>query len=641
MWSQFNLKAIIQIATIILISTGSHAQSLYRPRNVKVAFENGTRSMNGNPGPHYWQNLSNYDISLTVAPPDRTIKGSEEITYFNESPDTLKTITFRLLKNFFMPEAIHFISMDSSVLTSGVHIDKFAINGVVSSWQAPSDHFTWQDVDLAHPLLPGDTIRFSIQWHFDISSVFNGPDRTKRSAVLRSGMADSTTWSVAYFYPRIAVYDDVTAWDKLEFTGAQEFYNDFNNYILKINAPANYIVWATGTLQNPDEVLQPHYAQLLKKSMTSDEVIHIATPDNLKRKNITTQTKTNTWIWKANDVTDVALFISDHYNWDATSVIVDKNTGRRSSVQAAYNDASPGFHQLATIGQNALSQLSQNLPGTPYPYPKMTVVEGFSGMEYPMMANVGLNIAEEKIASETNHEIAHTYFPFYMGIDESRYGFMDEGWATFFTEVMETRMPVMKRQLASWTKLWLGNLTQRSQLPVASIAIQPLEIPYLSNAYVKPALAYLALKELLGDQLFKKCLQGYIARWHGKHPIPWDFFNVFNNISGKNLNWFWNSWFFSHGYDDLGIEKVVKTPTGYSVTIKNVGGFDIPFDLKINYADGSKENIHKSPVVWKDNPEHILVNVKTNRKISSLTIDNGIWMDASEKDNVWRESNLK
>lgn len=616
------------------------AQTLYMPRNVKVAFEKGTRSMDGNPGAHYWQNQSNYDISLTVAPPDRTIKGREEITYFNSSPDTLKTITFRLLKNFFMPEAIHFIRMDSSVLTSGVHIDKFAINGVVRSWQAPSDHFTWQDVDLAHPLLPGDSIRFSIHWHYNISSVFDGTDRTKRSAVLRSGMVDSTTWSVAYFYPRIAVYDDVTAWDKLEFTGAQEFYNDFGNYTLKVRAPKNFIVWVTGTLQNPDEVLQPHYAQLLKKSMTSDEVIHIATPADLEQRNITRQNAINTWIWKANNVTDVALFISDHYNWDATSVIVDKNTGRRSSVQAAYNDASSGFHQVATIEQNTLSQLSENLPGVPYPYPKMTVVEGFSGMEYPMMANIGFGVANG-IANEVKHEIAHTYFPFYMGIDESRYGFMDEGWATFFTEVLETRKPLMKRQLASWTKLWLGDLTQRSQLPVASIAIQPLETPYLSNAYVKPALVYLALKELLGDQLFKKCLLGYMDRWNGKHPIPWDFFNSFNNISGKNLNWFWNSWFFSHGYDDLGIEKVVKTPTGYTVTIKNVGGFDIPFDLKTNYTDGSKENIHKSPEVWKNNPDHTLVNVKTNKKISSLTIDNDIWMDANEKDNVWSENNLK
>jgi aminopeptidase N len=148
--------------------------------------------------------------------------------------------------------------------------------------------------------------------------------------------------------------------------------------------------------------------------------------------------------------------------------------------------------------------------------------------------------------------------------------------------------------------------------------------------------AYLALKDLLGDQLFKKCLHGYMDRWHGKHPIPWDFFNAFNDISGKNLNWFWSSWFFSHGYDDLDVGSVIKNKEGYAVTVKNIGGFVIPFDMKINYSDGSKEDIHETPVVWQKDEKQFVVNIKTKKKISSLTIDNGIWMDANEKDNVWK-----
>lgn len=636
---------IANLLVILLFYQGLKAQSLYMPRNVKAAFEKGTRSMDGKPGPHYWQNHGKYNIELTVTPPNRIIKGSEQITYFNDSPDTLKTIVFNLFMNFHKPGAVHYFSMDTSVLTSGIHIDHFAINRKTSEWHDPNDHYTWQNVNLTAPLLPGDSIHFSIKWDYEIASVFNGANHQLRTAVLRTGVIDSTTYSIAYFYPRIAVYDDYNGWNRLEFTGAQEFYNDFNNYTLRVRVPANFIVWATGTLQNQDEVLQSHYAQLLKKSMTSDNVIHIVTSADLKQKNITVQNAFNTWIWKADDITDMALFVSNHDDWDAASVVVNKKTGRRASVQAAYNDTATLFQRAVAIGQKALSFLSQKLPGVPYPYRKMTEVLGYSGMEYPMMANDGFHDPYSKkglnaAINEENHEIAHTYFPFYMGTDESRYAFMDEGWATFFAFLIAQKMHRSDYLLRKVVRYWLEDHSQEEQQPIIAVNVRPLDLPYVSDAYTKPSLAYLALNDLLGDQLFKKCLQGYIARWQGKHPIPWDFFNAFNNISGKNLNWFWNSWFFSHGYDDLGVGKVIKTKDGYAVTVKNIGGIVIPFDIKINYSDESKGDIHETPIVWKKNEKQTTIAIKTKKKISSLTIDNGIWMDANEKDNVWRFNRL-
>lgn len=630
-------KSLVAIILFLFVSFISNAQSLYMPRNVKMAFEKGTRAMDGNPGVHYWQNHSNYDINLTVAPPDRTIKGSEEIIYFNESPDTLKTIVFRLTMNYHKPEAdrargLQFPpNVDLIQLTSGIHIDHFEVNGEAKSWPAPGDLLTWQNVPLSEPLLPGDSVHFLVRWHYDIAPAYVNNQRA-----LREGMVDSTTWCVAYFYPRVAVYDDYNGWDRLPFTDAQEFYNDFSNYMLKVNVPKNFIVWATGTLENPDDVLQPHYAQLFKKSLTSDRVIHIATPADLEQKNITQQNAINTWIWEATNVTDVALFISDHDNWDAASVAVDSSTGRRASMQAAYYDSSANFHQAVTLGRKALSWYSRNLPGISYPYPAMTVVEGFAAMEYPMMVNDGEHPAADWTGFQNvqNHEIAHSYFPFYMGTNESRYAFMDEGWAQTLSgwlDIAESGVAVENESLA---KIVIQDTSQEGQVPVIEVNLQT-DLPNLGHAYIKPLWAYLALKDLLGEPLFKKCLQEYMARWHGKHPIPWDFFNSFNNISGENLNWFWNSWFFSHGYDDLGVGKVENSNNGYAITIKNVGGFDIPFDLKINYADGGKEIIHKSPLVWKNNPDHTVVNVKTNRKISSFTIDNGVWMDANDKDNTW------
>jgi hypothetical protein len=627
------MRVHIILSVFILATCGylsSTAQSLYVPRNVKQAFRNGTRSPDGRPGPHYWQNHGRYDITLTAMPPDRTIKGSEQITYFNESPDTLKEIVIRIILNFHKPEAVHYESMDTARFTTGVHIDHFAINGKTRPWHDPGSHFTWQNVRLSTPLMPGDSLRLSIDWHDEIA-LQSG----------REGMIDSTTWYIAYFYPRVSVYDDYNGWDRLEFTGYQEFYNDFNDYTLQVKVPPNYIVWSTGTLQNPGEVLQPAYATRLKSSMTSDSVIRIATPADLAGRNITRQNTVNTWKWKADNVTDVALGISDHYDWDAGSVVVDPVTGRRASVQAAYNDTAKDFHHAVAVGQHALGWFSRHWPAIPYPYPKSTIFQGYADMEYPMMVNDASTPDLPFSQLVQDHEMAHTYFPFYMGTNESRYAFMDEGWATTF-ELLIGRTETSVAKADQFYKTfrvirWLHDPSQEEQVPIITPANIERGMAYGSNAYGKPSLGYLALKDMLGDALFKKCLRGYMDHWHGKHPIPWDFFNAFNDISGRSLNWFWNNWFFSHGYDDLAVGKVTKAASGYTITVKNIGGFAIPFDLKIMYADGDTASIHQTPLVWKKDQKETTLHLKTKKRMRSLTIDNGIWMDANEADNSWKE----
>ncbi|MGH2642562.1 MAG: M1 family metallopeptidase [Chitinophagaceae bacterium] len=623
-------KFILLVVLSACLITEVNAQFLYMPRNVEAAYKNGTRSMKGRPGPHYWQNHGVYDITLTAMPPDRTIRGTEKITYFNDSPDTLKEIVMSLVLNFHKPEAIHYEYFDSTRFTSGLHIDHFSIDG--QAWDPKFLHWnlTWQNVRLKEPLYPGDSIHLDIDWHDEIA-LQSG----------REGMIDSTTYYIAYFYPRVAVYDDYNGWDRLDFTGYQEFYNDFNNYTLRVRVPKNFIVWATGTLQNPDEVLQPKFAQRLKESMTTDGVIRIATPEDLAAKDITAQNDVNTWIWKANDVTDIAVGISDHYNWDAGSAIVDKATGRRTLMQAAYNDTAADFHNAVKVGEYTLSWLSENWPGVPFPYPKMTAFQGYADMEYPMMINDASSSNEFFSILVENHEMSHTYFPFYMGTNESRYAFMDEGWATTF-EYLIGISEHNKEDADRFYKMfrvrrWINDPSQEEQVPIITPANIERGMAYGSNAYGKPSLAYLALKDMLGDQVFKKCLHTYMDWWHGKHPIPWDFFYSFNTASGQNLDWFWNSWFFSHGYDDLGVGKVSKTKDGYLLTVKNIGGFVIPFDVKITYTDGTTEDIHKTPIVWKKDQKQTEVVIRTRKRISSLTIDNGIWMDADESNNTWKQ----
>ena len=353
----------------------------------------------------------------------------------------------------------------------------------------------------------------------------------------------------------------------------------------------------------------------------------------------------NSWKWKASDITDVTCGLSDHYLWDASSVVVDDVSHRRASVQSAYNDKAADFHRMVEFGRHSLDWLSHNWPGIPYPFEKSTVFQGFADMEYPMMVNDGSNLDPIFSRFVVEHEIAHTYFPFYMGINESRYGFMDEGWATTF-ELLIGRSDLGVQKAENFFKQfrvqgWINDPSAEEDLPIITPANVLRGEAYGNNAYGKPSLGYLAMKDLLGDELFKKCLHEYMHRWNGKHPIPWDFFNTFNNVSGKNLNWFWNNWFFTNYYIDLGIENLEKTKTGYAMTIKNIGGFVAPVDLQIKYEDGSGDTLHQTPSIWVTDQKITVVNISTSKKIQSVQLEGGIFMDADESNNSWNAKGAK
>jgi len=622
------MNRILLTCSILFLANGfSFAQSLYVSRDVQQAFKKGTRAADGRPGKNYWQNSARYDITMTVLPPDRNVKGSEQITYINNSPDTLRNLVIKLILNIHKPEALRYSDASPDYLNSGVQVDAFSINGKKSPWSEPNFHFTWQGVRLPKPLVPHDSVQLSFDWHFPASLQSN-----------REGMIDSTTYFMAYYYPRVAVYDDYNGWDRLDFTDQQEFYNDFNDYTLTVKAPKNFIVWSTGMLQNPDEVLQPAYAKKLAASMSLDTVVHVATAGDLQSKQVTAQNAINSWRWAATDISDMTFGVSDHFVWDASSVVVDNATKRRASVQAAFNDTAKDFHQMVSFGRHALDWLSHNWPGVPYPFPKTTIFQGYADMEYPMMVNDGTQEDLDFSRFVAEHEIAHTWFPFYMGINEARFGFMDEGWATTF-ELLIGREDLGKTRAENFYKQfrvngWINDPAAEEDLPIITPANVLRNASYGNNAYGKASLGYLAVKDLLGDDMFRKCLHGFMDRWHGKHPIPWDFFNTFNDISGKNLNWFWTNWYFTNNYIDMKLVSASKSGTGYKVAIQNIGGYPTPIDIVVNYADGTTESFHQTPEIWKENQKETTVSITAKKKITSLTIEGGIFVDADTSNNT-------
>ena len=597
-----------------------NAQELYMPRNIKNAYDNGTRSMDGNPGKNYWQNKGVYDINVTLNPEVKTVSGSEKITYTNNSPDTLGVLAIRFVNNMRKISEKDYKGLDIESLS--INNEKYTIN--TKNWGTVSA------VRLKSPMMPNSTVEINIDWNYPISIGFG-----------REGQIDSTSFFLAYSYPRVSVYDDSNGWDMLPHTGRQEFYNDFNDYTLSVKAPKDYVVWATGDLLNPDEVLQPEMSNRLKKSYTSDEVIQIADLDEMQQNKVTTQKDWNTWKFSTKHITDVCFAASKNYVWDAASVVVDSKTNRRASVQSAYNTKSADFHHYTKWAQNSLGFFSHEWPGVAYPFSKMTSFQGFADMEYPMMINDNTTSNLKFSQLVQDHEIAHTYFPFYMGTNETRYAFMDEGWATTF-EYLIGQQEFGKLHADSFFKMfrvssYISDPSTEQDQPLISLSTQVSGSGYGSNAYGKAALSYLALKDLLGDQLFKKALHHYMDTWNGKHPLPWDYFNSFNAGAGQDLNWFFNNWYFSNNYLDLKIKDVKKQSGFYHVAVENVGGFAIPFDVKVMYEDGTSESLHQTPGIWKTNQKEQILKISTKKNIRSVELDGGIFMDYTPMDNIWKK----
>lgn len=606
-----------------------HAAPLYMPRAVEQAYANGTRAYDGRPGPKYWQNHARYRIDVSVAPPARQLTGTEEVVYHNNSPDALAHLVVRLFPNAHKPGAPRDTPVPPDWLTSGVHIDSALVNGKRVDWGDDAGTFTVKGLQLPAPLASRDSLSLTIAWHYDLSS-----------GISREGAIDPKTFFLAYFYPRIAVYDDYNGWDTMPFVESKEFYSDFNDYDVTVRAPANFMVWGTGTLRNAADVLQPAALARFTSSLTSNETVHVATAADLASRAATAQGGMLAWHFTAQDIADVAFAVSDHYVWDAGSVVVDSSTMRRASVQAAFEDSSDDYHHMVRYGQHALDWLSRKWPGVPYPFEKTTVVQGFADMEYPMMVNDEAFPDTIFARFVAEHEIAHSWFPFYMGINESRYAFMDEGWATTFEYLIginDLGKDGADEAFKNFrVRSWITDAAPSGDIPIITPADNLSGGAYGVNAYVKPALGYLALKEMLGDETFRRALHAFIERWHGKHPIPWDFFNTVNDVSGRNLDWFWNAWYFGLGHIDLAVSAVQKSAGGYTIAVDNMGGLPAPFDVVVTFADGSKQTLRQDASRWETNQRRALVPVATRQRVTNVQLQGGIWMDADPSNDEWK-----
>ncbi|GMR25086.1 MAG: M1 family metallopeptidase [Ignavibacteria bacterium] len=605
-------KRINHLLFFVIIIIGqlfAQDEGIYVPPQVKELYNNGTRSWDGKPGADYWQNSSDYILKVGLDPDSGLISGEGKIIYYNNSPDTLNKIVIRLYQDIFKASTPRDYGIKPEAFTEGIELERLVVNGEeLDPDTAGYRSYTNYYLKMPVPALPKSKTEIQIAWNFKLST-----------KTLRMGKYREDGFFIAYWYPQIAVYDDVDGWDRTEYSGSVEFYNDFNNYEVEITVPKNYLIRATGEMLNADEILKPNIYDRYLKALESDSVIRIITADDLDDGEIT-RDDDNTWKYSAKNVSDFTFASVKNYLWDGVSVIVDDETDRRTLADVLYKKGDAHYEQVAYFSKLTVDYLSNELPGVPFPYSHITAFSNGrrgGGMESPMMTNDGVPKDSTNTLSLLFHEIAHTYFPFYMGINERKYAWMDEGWASFLPTALTHRFNPTHSHYEQTYRGYKFIEGTESEVPLMILSKTLKGYPLMAAIYGRAYFAYVALADLLGAQLFKKAMKEYISRWHNKHPLPYDFFFTFDDVSGEDLSWFWKPWFYDFGYSDLGLEQ---NDDGDFI-VKMIGNQPVPVEIKVVYDDGMEQIINESTKVWNDGNKEFVMDIDKTKKVLSIEIN--------------------
>lgn len=615
-------KTLLAFVLGLCFNVSSAQQGLPIPPEVERAYQKGTRSLTGGPGKLYWQNHADYALKVHFDPATRLLRGEVEIKYVNNSPDTLKQLWFKLYPNLYKKGTAGKSRIAESDKHDGVMITNFRIGDQAFNKDAYVIDGTNMHANIK-PLNPGKSLTVKASYSYTLN----------KGSHVRTGQVDDGAYFVAYFFPRIAVYDDIDGWNKYPYTGEEEFYNDFGDFKAEITVPEKYVVWATGDLKNADKVLTKPVADRLRLAERVDSVVNIITAADLKHASVRVKGQ-NTFKFEAKYVPDFAFALSNHYLWKSTSVVVDSATSRRTRVDAVFNPDHKDYYEVVDFARSTVQAMSHVFPKWPYPYPHETIFDGLDQMEFPMMVNDNPVKERDDAITLTVHEIFHTMFPFYMGTNETKHAWMDEGWATLGE--WEIGPMIEPKMIDTYgVEPTASTSGRKDDTPITTLTPDLKGAGVFTNSYPKPAMGYLFIRDYLGEPLFTKALHHYIRNWNGKHPMPHDFFYSMNEGAGKNMDWFWKRWFYEEGITDLGISAAKETDAGYVVTIENKSNKPLPIDLTLTFEDGSRDAVHKSIAVWETGASSVKIEISTTKKLKRILLGGPHTPDKNKSDNIF------
>lgn len=597
------------------------------PSEFRKAVSDQTRTLMGLPGKAYWQNSTDYKIEAVLDTDNFGLNGSMEAVYFNNSPDTLDRLVFNLYQDIFRKGNSRDWDLGVKDLHDGMRISNLFINGIkidINNLALVSRSGTKLLVK-NQSLIPGSKHLIKLEWSVKL------PEHRP----VRMGKYSDSVIFVAYWYPQIAVYDDLDGWDMISYGGSVEFYQDINNYQVSLKVPSEFNVWATGFIQNPEEVYPtPIYKRYLE-SLESEEVVRIITTNDLVIKKQGNSREFLTWNYQAKEVPDFSFAAAIAHLWDGRMVKTDSEN-RQTFVESVYPPNAIHWDNVAAYAAQSATDMSFRQPAYPFPYPKMTNfcngrISG--GMETPMMANNSAPVDAANLFGLTYHEMAHSFAPFYMGTNEKKYAWMDEGWASLWPAYMvDSLFPeygYMKRTMATFQDFAGKELDIPPMVPNQLLSANYPALRH--SSYVRPAVAFHFMELMLGTEVYNQALLEFIQRWKGKHPHPLDLFYTIEQVADMDLAWFIKPWFYETAYPDLAVRKITNDR---KIVIENIGGLPLPVELKITYTNGSQEHYSLPVSVWSQQNNYALAEIKSELPIREVVLGNPFIPDSWQKNNV-------
>ena len=573
---------------------------------------NEYRTASGAPGPKYWQQRADYDIKATLDEKNLMLHGAETVTYFNNSPDVLTYIWLQLdenehssvknagyaegsaLNRSFSPSAIDKLADEKKDNGYGVNILK-ATDALGKNLKYTVNK-TMMRIELPTSLKPGQKFVFKIDWNYKISDRMTIGGRGGYEFFPEDG---NHLFTMAQWFPRLAVYSDFQGWQHHQFTGRGEFALAFGNYNVAITVPGDHVVMATGACQNYPAVLSAAQLARWNKALTSyKEPVEVVTLDEAKAAEKNKVATTKTWIFKAENVRDFAFGSSRKFVWDAMATDVE---GKKVMSMSAYGKEAYGLYRKFSTKAVAHTIKTYSKFSIPYPYPVAQSIEAANGMEYPMICfNYGRTEKDGSYTEATKngmlgvviHEVGHNFFPMIVNSDERQWSWMDEGLNSFVQylteELYDNKFPT--RGGPAWTITDYMKLPKDQLEPIMTNSENIIQ--FGPNAYTKPATGLNILREtIMGRELFDYSFKEYSRRWAFKHPTPADLFRTMEDASAEDLDWFWRGWFYGIDPVDIAIDTVkhaIFDPSATPPAARTMQGRSLDKPLVHSFEDISK-----------------------------------------------------
>lgn len=573
---------------------------------------NEYRTASGAPGPKYWQQRADYDIKATLDEKNLMLHGAETVTYFNNSPDVLTYIWLQLdenehssvknagyadgsfLSRSFSPTAIDKLADEKKDNGYGVNILK-ATDALGKNLKYTVNK-TMMRIELPTSLKPGQKFVFNIDWNYKISDRMTVGGRGGYEFFPEDG---NHLFTMAQWFPRLAVYSDFQGWQHHQFTGRGEFALAFGNYNVAITVPGDHVVMATGSCQNYPAVLSAAQLARWNKALTSyKDPVEVVTLDEAKAAEKNKVATTKTWIFKAENVRDFAFGSSRKFVWDAMATDVE---GKKVMSMSAYGKEAYGLYRKFSTKAVAHTIKTYSKFSIPYPYPVAQSIEAANGMEYPMICfNYGRTEKDGSYTEATKngmlgvviHEVGHNFFPMIVNSDERQWSWMDEGLNSFVQylteELYDNKFPT--RGGPAWTITDYMKLPKEQLEPIMTNSENIIQ--FGPNAYTKPATGLNILREtIMGRELFDYSFKEYSRRWAFKHPTPADLFRTMEDASAEDLDWFWRGWFYGIDPVDIAIDTVkhaVFDPSATPPAARTMQGRSLDKPLVHSFEDISK-----------------------------------------------------